>query len=106
MNFEKINIGKLIDKRRKEMGLSIRDFAGKINVSSGNAYDILKRESIDVALLQRVSAALDYDFFKHLTNEEGGDGEEDVYIMVKVSRKALVSGDVCSGCKYRMRSKK
>lgn len=106
MNCDKINIGELIDMRRKELGLSIRDFAGKINVSSGNAYDILKRESIDVALLQRVSAALDYDFFKHLTNEEGGDGEEDVYIMVKVSRKALVSGDVCSGCRYRMCSKK
>lgn len=106
MNCEKINIGKLVDKRRKEMGLSIRDFAEKINVSSGNAYDILKRESIDVALLQRISEALDYDFFKHLTNDEEGDGEEDVYIMVKVSRKALVSGDVCSGCRYKMRSKK
>ncbi|MCQ2317776.1 MAG: helix-turn-helix domain-containing protein [Bacteroidales bacterium] len=105
MNYDKINIGKLIDKRRKEMGLSIRDFAEKINVSSGNAYDILKRESIDVALLQRVSVALDYDFFKHLTNDEEDDGG-DVYIMIKVSKKALVNGDVCSGCKYGMRSKK
>ncbi|MCQ2306691.1 MAG: helix-turn-helix domain-containing protein [Bacteroidales bacterium] len=106
MNCDKINIGELIDNRRKELGLSIRDFAAKISVSSGNAYDILKRESIDVALLQRVSVALDYDFFRHFTNDEEGDGEEDVYIMVKVSRKALVSGDVCSGCRYRMCSKK
>ncbi|MBP9994668.1 MAG: helix-turn-helix transcriptional regulator [bacterium] len=103
---DKINIGELIDMRRKELGLSIRDFAARISVSSGNAYDILKRESIDVALLQRVSAALDYDFFKHLTTDEGDDGEEYVYIMVKVSRKALVNGDVCSGCKYRFRSRK
>ena len=101
---DKINIGELIDKRRKELGLSIRDFAAKISVSSGNAYDILKRESIDIALLQRVSAALDYDFFKHLTNDEESD--DDVYILVKVSKKALVSGDVCSGCRYRMCSRK
>lgn len=105
MNCDKINIGELIDMRRKELGLSIRDFAVKICVSSGNAYDILKRESIDVALLQRVSVALDYDFFKHLTKEEEGD-DDDVYILVKVSKKALVSGDVCSGCRYRMCLKK
>lgn len=103
---EKINIGKLVDKRRKDMGLSIRDFAEKINVSAGNAYDILKRESIDVALLQRVSLALDYDFFKHLTNEVDDDNDEDVYMMIKVKKKSLINGDVCSGCKYRMLSNK
>ena len=105
MNCDKINIGELIDKRRKELGLSIRDFAAKISVSSGNAYDILKRESIDVALLQRVSVALDYDFFRHYVNDEDSDDDE-VYIMVKVKKKFFVRGDVCGGCKYGRCSKK
>ena len=105
MNCDKINIGELIDKRRKELGLSIRDFAAKISVSSGNAYDILKRESIDVALLQRVSVALDYDFFRHYVDEEDSDDDE-VYIMVKVKKRFFVSGDVCGGCKYGRCSKK
>lgn len=101
----KINIGEMIDRKRKELGLSIREFAAKINVSSGNAYDILKRESIDIALLRRVSVALDYDFFRHFVKDEDGD-DEDVYIMVKVKKKALVNGDVCSGCRYGKCSRK
>lgn len=104
MNNDKINIGELIDKRRLELGLSIRDFAEKIHVSSGNAYDITKRESIDVALLQRVSIALDYNFFKHYATDI--DDDDDVYILVKVKKKQLLSGDVCSGCKYRFCSNK
>lgn len=99
----KINIGELIDKRRKELGLSIRDFAAKISVSPGNAYDILKRESIDVVMLQRVGSALDYDFFKHFTKNENC-CEEEVYIMVKVKKSSLINGDICSECKYKMHS--
>lgn len=102
---EKINIGELIDKRRKELGLSIRDFAAKISVSSGNAYDILKRETIDIMLLRRIASALDYDFFKHYVDDEDSDDDE-VYIMVKVKKKFFVSGDVCGGCKYRKCLKK
>lgn len=98
MDKEKINIGELIDKRRNELGLSIRDFADRIHVSVGNAYDILKRESIDLALLQRISAALNYDFFRLYVN--GEDDDEYVYIMVKVKKDDLIKGDVCRNCKY------
>lgn len=96
---DRINIGELIDKRRNELGLSIRDFADKIHVSVGNAYDILKRESIDLALLQRISSALNYDFFKHYIQDDNNDNEY-VYIMLKVKKDDLIKGDICRNCKY------
>lgn len=99
MDKDRLIIGELIDKRRNELGLSIRDFADKIHVSVGNAYDILKRESIDLALLQRISAALNYDFFK-LYIQDGNDDDEYVYIMVKVKKDDLIKGDVCRNCRY------
>lgn len=95
----RINIGELIDKRRNELGLSIRDFADKIHVSVGNAYDILKRESIDLALLQRISSALNYDFFKLYIQDDNNDNEY-VYIMLKVKKDDLIKGDICRNCKY------
>ncbi len=96
---DRINIGELIDKRRNELGLSIRDFADKIHVSVGNAYDILKRESIDLALLQRISSALNYDFFKLYIQDDNNDNEY-VYIMLKVKKDDLIKGDICRNCKY------
>lgn len=99
MNKEKTNIGELIDKRRNELGLSIRDFAEKIHVSVANAYDVLKRESIDTALLQRISEALDYDFFRFYINRS--EGEDDyVYIMIRVNKNDLIDGNICKSCKY------
>ncbi len=100
MDKEKINIGALIDKRRNELDLSIRDFADKIHVSVGNAYDILKRESIDMALLQRISSALNYDFFKLYVNVDESNDDEYIYIMVKVKKDDLIKGDICRNCKY------
>lgn len=100
MENEKIFIGELIDRRRNDLGLSIRDFAEKIHVSVANAYDVLKRESIDTALLQRISEALDYDFFKHYINENNSVNEEYLYIMVQVKKNDLINGDVCKSCRY------
>ena len=42
-------------------------FARKLCCNRQNVYDIFKRESIDTALLRRISNILKHDFFKDLS---------------------------------------
>lgn len=43
--------------------------AEQIPCERTNVYDIFKRSDINVNLLKQLSAILDYDFFKDLSNE-------------------------------------
>ncbi len=43
--------------------------AKKINCDRTNVYKIFRRASIDTALLLRISAVLEYDFFSDLSKE-------------------------------------
>ena len=43
--------------------------AEQIPCERTNAYKILKRNTIDIDLLQRISQILEYDFFKDLSEE-------------------------------------
>jgi len=58
-------IGKLIQKRLKERGMSNAEFARRINTHIRNVYDIFNRKSIDTDLLIAIGEVLDYDFFSH-----------------------------------------
>ena len=58
-----MHIGKNIKKVLKERGISITEFARRISTHRRNVYDIFERESVDTALLQKISKVLDYDFF-------------------------------------------
>ena len=58
-------IGKLIQKRLKERGMSNAEFARRINTHVRNVYDIFRRKSIDTDLLVTIGSVLDYDFFKY-----------------------------------------
>lgn len=64
-----IIIGKEIEKRLKEMRISIPEFASSINRSRPVVYNIFKRASIDTDLLQKISQILQYDFFVLYRNE-------------------------------------
>jgi len=58
-------IGKLIQKRLKERGMSNAEFARRINTHIRNVYDIFSRKSIDTDLLITIGSVLDYDFFRY-----------------------------------------
>ena len=59
-----IHIGQIIHKKFKESGLSVAEFASRINRTRGTIYDIFSRKSIDTDLLIIISDVLQYDFFQ------------------------------------------
>ena len=65
-----IHIGHIIHERFKESGLSIAEFAARINRTRGTVYDIFSRKSIDTDLLVAISEVLHYDFFQEYYTSE------------------------------------
>ena len=70
MNTEQIchmkpHIGKKIQEAVKKSGMSVTEFAEKINYSRRNIYSIFEKESIDTSLLVKISEVLSHDFFAH-----------------------------------------
>lgn len=55
------------DEVRKQQ-ISIVDFAKMINYTRGNAYNIFKRNNIDIELLKRISTVLNHNYFEDLAN--------------------------------------
>lgn len=51
-----IHIGKIIRKTLREQGRSVKWFAGQLPCDRTTAYKLFKKESIDTALLQRISS--------------------------------------------------
>jgi transcriptional regulator with XRE-family HTH domain len=59
------HIGKLINDQLKKVGMTKSEFARRVTSSPQTIHYILKRKSIDTALLQKISKTLNYDFFQH-----------------------------------------
>ncbi|MFZ5552841.1 MAG: hypothetical protein ACOZCO_06980 [Bacteroidota bacterium] len=59
----KVHIGKIIQQKVKASGMTVIEFARKINYSRRNVYVIFKNESINTALLTKIGKVLDHDFF-------------------------------------------
>lgn len=64
-----IHIGKLIEAELHRQERSVSWFARKLFCERTNVYSIFKRESIDTALLFRISLVLHINFFSYYTNE-------------------------------------
>lgn len=58
-----IHIGQKIKEELYAQGISVSIFAKQINRSRNVAYNIFERESIDTALLNKISKILNCDFF-------------------------------------------
>jgi transcriptional regulator with XRE-family HTH domain len=72
-----VHVGKLIEWRLDETGMTKAEFGRRINTSRQNVNSLLRKASLDTAYLQKISEALHYDFFKHLSppsSSKGGDG--------------------------------
>jgi hypothetical protein len=58
-----MHIGEKVRARAKELRMGPTELAKKIRTSKQNVYGIYTRTSIDTALLQKLSKALEFDFF-------------------------------------------
>lgn len=64
-----VHIGKLIEQELRRQERSVTWFASKLYCDRTNVYSIFKRESIDTALLMRISDVLHHDFFQYYNAE-------------------------------------
>lgn len=64
-----MHIGQQIEKIFREQGRKVSWFADKLCCDRRNIYKIFERESIDTALLVRISIVLDHDFLKDLSDK-------------------------------------
>jgi transcriptional regulator with XRE-family HTH domain len=60
-----VHIGRLIENRRSEVGMTKSELARRLNMRSQSLTHIINSPSINTQLLQRISEALNYDFFQH-----------------------------------------
>lgn len=58
-----IHIGQEIEARINQLKISEAEFARRINTSKQNVNRILKKESMDTAILQKYCEVLDFNFF-------------------------------------------
>jgi hypothetical protein len=58
-----IHIGQQVKLILETKGISVTEFARRINKSRENVYSIFTRKSIDTGLLSKISEVLEYDFF-------------------------------------------
>lgn len=68
MENNNVHLGDLIKSKLKEMHLKPADLARRLGYSLPGTSEILKKESIQINVLQKVCKALDYDFFSHYVN--------------------------------------
>lgn len=52
-------------------GMSVSEFARRLNCHRQNVYDIFKRKVVDVELLQRISKVLEHDLVTELYGAKG-----------------------------------
>jgi len=64
-----MHIGQLIESIVRSQGRSPSWLARRLNMVRVNVYDIFRRESIDSALLRRISIVLEVDLFKYLSDD-------------------------------------
>ena len=62
----KVHAGEKVKEYFEASGLSVSEFARRLNCHRQNVYDIFKRKTIDVTLLQRISRVLEHDFVSEI----------------------------------------
>jgi len=65
-----LHIGQKIQEIFETKGMTVVEFARRINTSRENVYGIFGRKSMDVELLAKISDVLDYNFLQHYLSEK------------------------------------
>ena len=66
-NIEDIHIGQMIRTELKAQGRSVRWFSEAIHRDYSDVHKMFKRESIDLAMLIRISRLLHHDFLREIS---------------------------------------
>ena len=61
-----VHYGQEVKKRFKQRGMTVAEFARRINRSRNTVYSIFRREFIDLQLLHDISEVLEFDFIRNL----------------------------------------
>jgi hypothetical protein len=76
-----VHIGKEIEKKYKESGMKLSEFAKRLNTSPRNVYSIFVRNEIKTDQLLKIGEILSFNFFDLFIRENDGRVSEpsDVY---------------------------
>lgn len=58
-----VHIGSLIEQELRRQGRTVTWFANMLHCDRTNVYKIFKKESIDIALLEKICSILQHNFF-------------------------------------------
>ena len=89
----KTHAGEKVKEHFEASGLSVSEFARRLNCHRQNVYDIFRREVIDVGLLRRISRVLEHDFVAELYGTKGS----------KVTLKFSVTVEIAEDDEYKLR---
>ena len=64
-----MHIGQHIKEVMQQQGVTATRLAESISCSRTHIHKIFRKDNIDIALLERISTALNYDFFRDLSDE-------------------------------------
>lgn len=62
-NSREFKVGKLVEERIKELGMTKAEFGRRINTSRQNVNTLLRKDSMDACLLFQISKILNFNFF-------------------------------------------
>lgn len=88
----KTHAGEKVKKYFEASGLSVSEFARRLNCHRQNVYDIFKRQNIDLSLLQRISRVMEHDFVAELYGTKGS----------KVTLKFSVTVEIAEDGQYKI----
>ena len=63
---KEVHYGQEVKKKIEERGITVAEFARRINCSRNNVYNIFMRKYIDMELLKNISIVLDFDFIHEI----------------------------------------
>lgn len=69
MERQTIHLGNMIKRELKSQGRSVSWLARTIKMERSSIYKIFERNSLDVALLIKISIVMDHDFFKDISQK-------------------------------------
>ena len=70
MERQTIHLGNMIKRELKAQGRSVSWLARTIKMERSSIYKIFERNSLDVALLIKISIVMDHDFFKDISQKK------------------------------------
>lgn len=89
MENQTIHLGNMIKRELKAQGRSVSWLARTINMERSSIYKIFVRNSLDVALLIRISIVMDHDFFADISRKMRDNYDDIIRIYLNFQQKRI-----------------